>query len=126
MYAIRSYYASRTISKYFSPMSVLMKTEFHPSGRITSYNVCYTKLLRLSLNRELLEHFWDPASGGLYFTANDSEALIFRKKEFTDAAIPSGNSVEMLNLLRLSRIIADPELEETADRLERSFSYNFV
>lgn len=28
----------------------------------------------------------------------------------------------MLNLLRLSRIIADPELEETADRLERAFS----
>lgn len=76
----------------------------------------------VSLNRELLEHFWDPASGGLYFTANDSEALIFRKKEFTDAAIPSGNSVEMLNLLRLSRIIADPELEETADMLESAFS----
>ena len=76
----------------------------------------------VSLNGELLEHFWDPANGGLYFTANDSESLIFRKKEFTDSAIPSGNSVEMLNLLRLSRIIADPELEETADRLERSFS----
>ncbi|AKB17794.1 hypothetical protein MSWHS_0931 [Methanosarcina sp. WWM596] len=76
----------------------------------------------VSLNNELFEHFWDPVSGGLYFTANDSEALIFRKKEFTDAAIPSGNSVEMLNLLRLSRIIADPELEGTADRLERAFS----
>ncbi|WP_338037935.1 thioredoxin domain-containing protein [Methanosarcina horonobensis] len=76
----------------------------------------------ISLNKELLEHFWDPVNGGLYFTANDSEALIFRKKEFTDSAIPSGNSIEMLNLLRLSRIIADPELEETADRLERAFS----
>ena len=76
----------------------------------------------ISLNSELLEHFWDSANGGLYFTANDSESLIFRKKEFTDAAIPSGNSVEMLNLLRISRIIADPELEETADRLERAFS----
>lgn len=76
----------------------------------------------VSLNNELLEHFWDPFNGGLYFTANDSEALIFRKKEFTDSAIPSGNSVEMLNLLRLSRIIADPGLEETADRLERAFS----
>jgi uncharacterized protein len=76
----------------------------------------------VSLNSELLEHFWDPANGGFYFTANDSESLIFRKKELTDSAIPSGNSVEMLNLLRLSRIIADPELEETADRLERAFS----
>ncbi len=76
----------------------------------------------VSLNRELFEHFWDPASGGLYFTANDSESLIFRKKEFADSAIPSGNSVEMSNLLRISRIIADPELEETAEKLERAFS----
>ncbi|AKB29854.1 hypothetical protein MSSIT_3135 [Methanosarcina siciliae T4/M] len=76
----------------------------------------------VSLNRELLEHFWDRESGGLYFTANDSEALIFRKKEFADAAIPSGNSFETLNLLRLSRLIADPGMEKTADRLERAFS----
>ncbi len=76
----------------------------------------------ISLNRELLEHFWDPTQGGLFFTADDSEALIFRKKEFMDAAIPSGNSVEMLNLLRLARITADPELEDMADNLERAFS----
>jgi uncharacterized protein YyaL (SSP411 family) len=76
----------------------------------------------LCLNTELLEHFWDPVHGGLFFTANDSESLILRKKEFTDSAIPSGNSIEMLNLLRISRIIADPKLEDTADRLERAFS----
>ncbi|MFA7037632.1 MAG: thioredoxin domain-containing protein, partial [Methanosarcina sp.] len=76
----------------------------------------------VSLNSELLECFWDPVNGGLYFTANDSEALIFRKKEFMDSAIPTGNSFEMLNLLRLSRIIAGPGLEETADKLERAFS----
>ncbi len=76
----------------------------------------------LCLNRELLEHFWDPVQGGLFFTADDSESLIFRKKEFTDAAIPSGNSIEMLNLLRLSRITADPELEDRVQGLERAFS----
>jgi hypothetical protein len=76
----------------------------------------------LCLNRELLEHFWDSIQGGFFFTADDSESLIFRKKEFTDAAIPSGNSIEMLNLLRLSRITADPELEDRAQGLERAFS----
>jgi len=76
----------------------------------------------LCLNKELLEHFWDPVQGGLFFTADDSESLIFRKKEFTDAAIPSGNSEEMLNLLRLSRITANPELEDTAEGLKRAFS----
>ena len=76
----------------------------------------------LCLNRELLEHFWDPVHGGLFFTADDSESLIFRKKEFADTAIPSGNSVEMSNLLRLSRITADLELENTTEGLERAFS----
>lgn len=76
----------------------------------------------LCLNREFLEHFWDPVQGGFFFTSNDSESLIFRKKEFTDAAIPSGNSIEMLNLLRLSRITADLELEDRAQGLERAFS----
>jgi uncharacterized protein len=85
------------------------------------FNLHYLKTA-LCLNKELLEHYWDPAEGGLFFTANDSESLIFRKKEFTDTAIPSGNSVEMLNLLRLSRITANPELEDTAERLERAFS----
>jgi len=76
----------------------------------------------LCLNRELLEHFWDPVQGGFFFTADDSESLIFRKKEFADAAIPSGNSVEMLNLLKLSRITADSKLEDRAQGLERAFS----
>ena len=87
----------------------------------TGFELRYLKAA-LCLNRELLEHFWDPVHGGLYFTADDSESLIFRKKEFTDAAIPSGNSIEMLNLLRLSRITADPELEDIAEGLERAFS----
>lgn len=76
----------------------------------------------LALNIELLEHFWDPVHGGLFFTADDSESLIFRKKEFADAAIPSGNSMEMLNLLRLSRITASLELEEKIEGMERAFS----
>jgi len=85
------------------------------------FNLDYLKAA-LSLNKELLEHFWDPVHGGLFFTANDSESLIFRKKEFADSAIPSGNSIEMLNLLRLSRITANPELENVADGLGRAFS----
>ncbi|HOA70194.1 MAG TPA: thioredoxin domain-containing protein [Methanosarcina thermophila] len=76
----------------------------------------------LCLNKEFLEHFWDPVQGGFFFTADDSESLIFRKKEFADAAIPSGNSIEMLNLLRLARVTADPELEDKAQELGRAFS----
>ena len=41
-----------------------LEFEIHPvSGRITSYNVCYTKLLRNAVHQEIDEHFfqfpWD-------------------------------------------------------------------
>jgi uncharacterized protein YyaL (SSP411 family) len=76
----------------------------------------------LQLNEDMLRHFWDEKVGGFFFTPDDGEELIVRKKEINDAAIPSGNSVAMLNLLRLSRFTGRPDLEEKASKLERAFS----
>ncbi|HSE41490.1 MAG TPA: thioredoxin domain-containing protein [Acidobacteriota bacterium] len=78
----------------------------------------------MSLNSYLIQHYWDNANGGFYFTSDQSEELITRTKEFYDGAVPSGNSVAMLNLLRLSRISADTELEKKADRIARMFAAN--
>lgn len=78
--------------------------------------------IALELNTDLLKHFWDDSMGGFYFTPDDGEGLIIRKKEIYDGAIPSGNSVAMLNLLRLGRITADSSLEEKAVMIGRSFS----
>ena len=75
-----------------------------------------------ALNRELLAHFWDDSAGGLFFTADDGEELPARIKEVYDGAIPSGNSVAMLNLLRLERITGDAELESKAEAIGRAFS----
>jgi uncharacterized protein YyaL (SSP411 family) len=60
--------------------------------------------------------------GGFYFTAEDSEKLLTRRKEIYDGAIPSGNSVAFYNLLRLSRLSGDTDLEEEAGKLSRFFS----
>jgi uncharacterized protein YyaL (SSP411 family) len=68
----------------------------------------------LSLNTDLISHFWDKDGGGFYFTADDDEELIVRTKEFFEGAVPSGNSVAMLNLLRLARMTGDAELEKKA------------
>jgi uncharacterized protein len=76
----------------------------------------------LELNQYLIEHFWDADMGGFYFTADDGEALLVRKKEVYDGASPSGNSVAALNLIRLGRMVADPELEKMADRIVRAFA----
>ncbi|UCB48350.1 MAG: thioredoxin domain-containing protein [Deltaproteobacteria bacterium] len=76
----------------------------------------------LKLNGDMLKHFWDDQLGGLYFTPDDGEALIVRKKELYDGAVPSGNAVAMLNLLRLARFTADTQLEERATEMGRAFS----
>jgi len=68
----------------------------------------------LELNGVFIRHFWDRDSGGFYFTADDTEEILVRKKEIYDAAVPSGNSAAMLNLLRLGRMTGDPDLEEKA------------
>jgi len=78
----------------------------------------------LDLNRDLMKHFWDDNNGGFYFVADDGENLLVRQKEIYDGAIPSGNSLAMLNLLRLGRITANYDFEEKAARIGRAFSRN--
>jgi uncharacterized protein YyaL (SSP411 family) len=78
----------------------------------------------LALNKYLIEHYWDDEKGALFFTSDQGEELITRTKEVYDGAVPSGNSVAMLNLLRLSRITADAELEKKADRISKVFAQN--
>ncbi len=89
----------------------------------TIFEVRYLQIA-LDLNRDLIEHFWDDNNGGFYFVADDGENLLVRQKEIYDGAIPSGNSVEMLNLLRLGRITANYDFEEKAARIGRAFSRN--
>ena len=87
----------------------------------TIFDVHYLQTA-LNLNNEMIKYFWDEQDGGFYFTADDAEELIVRQKEIYDGAIPSGNSVAVLNLLRLSRITADPELEDKANKILLAFS----
>jgi uncharacterized protein YyaL (SSP411 family) len=74
------------------------------------------------LNRDFVSHFWDEAGGGFYFTAYYGEPMIVRMKEIYDGAVPSANSVAMLNLLRLGRLTANTDLEEKASRISAAFS----
>lgn len=67
-------------------------------------------------------HFWDEADGGYFLSADDGEPLLVRRKVVYDGAIPSGNSVSALNLLRLSRLTGNPKHEQRAEQLMRAFS----
>jgi len=78
--------------------------------------------IALELTNDMVRHFWDEDGGGLYFMPEDGESLLVRKKEIYDGAIPSGNSVAMLNLLRLGRMTANSDLEGKAAKIGRAFS----
>jgi uncharacterized protein YyaL (SSP411 family) len=87
----------------------------------TTFEVEYLRVA-LSLNQQLLTHFWDDKQGGFYFTADDTEQILIRHKEAYDSAYPSGNAVAALNLLRLTRITAKPEFEAKTQQLIQTFS----
>jgi uncharacterized protein YyaL (SSP411 family) len=76
----------------------------------------------LDLNAVMLAHFWDAEGGGFYFTADDVDRVLVRGKEIYDGAVPAGNSVALLNLLRLARLTGRQEYEEKAAALSRAFA----
>jgi uncharacterized protein YyaL (SSP411 family) len=83
-----------------------------------------TKYLRLAieLNNQMLDLFWDDDNGGLYFYGSDSEQLFTRNKEIYDGALPSGNAVATLNLLKLSKLTYDARLSQIADQQIKAFA----
>ncbi len=74
------------------------------------------------LTREMIDLFGDKEEGGFFFYGADGEELLTRPKEIYDGATPSGNSVAAYNLIRLARLLADPRLEEEAERQLRAFA----
>ncbi len=86
-----------------------------------TYNPVYLKKA-LDFNNKMLELFKDNNSSGLFLYGHDSEKLITRPKECYDGAIPSGNSVAVMNLLRIARITGQPEFEKEATSIIEHFS----
>ena len=76
----------------------------------------------ITLNEQMLAHFWDEQNGGLYITADDGEELLVRSKEIYDGAIPSGNSVAVYNLLRLAHMTGKTDYMEKAEGIIKAFS----
>lgn len=77
----------------------------------------------IELTEEVIEYFWDEQSGGFFFTPDDGEDILVRKKEIYDGAIPSGNAVALMNLLRLARFTGRKDLDDKAERLVKAFSH---
>ncbi len=69
----------------------------------------------LDLNKITISNFRDSVHGNYYMTGEKSEKMIFRPKVNFDGALPSGSSVQVMNLLRLSGFTANTDYEKMAD-----------
>ena len=67
------------------------------------------------------EHYQDSKNGGFFMTGDDHETLLARKKPARDGAEPSGNSVALMNLLRLHELTSDDRYRAGAERLLAGF-----
>ena len=76
-----------------------------------------------NLAEQLLHHFYDAETGGFFYTADDHEKLIQRPKLFADEAIPSGNGIAVLCLLRLGYMLGDQRYLSAAEKtLQAAYS----
>ncbi|MTI86060.1 MAG: thioredoxin domain-containing protein [Firmicutes bacterium] len=76
----------------------------------------------VEITQAMLELFHDQENGGFFFYGKDSEQLFARPKDAYDGAMPSGNSVAALNLLRLARMTGDSNLDDVAHRQLNAFA----
>jgi uncharacterized protein len=72
--------------------------------------------------RELLED----EGGGFFASAHEDTSRLMRIKDDYDGAEPSGNSVALLNLLRLSRITDKSEFETSARKMIAVFQPKLI
>ena len=82
--------------------------------------------LAILLTEKLAELFEDTEHGAFYSTAAGDPTLVMRIKEDYDGAEPSGNSIAVLNLLRLAQIADRSDFRVSAARALEAFGSRMV
>jgi uncharacterized protein YyaL (SSP411 family) len=78
--------------------------------------------LAVRLAETQAERFEDRAHGAFFSTSANDTTLVMRVKEDYDGAEPSGNSIAVLNLLRLAQFTNRDDFRESAERAIAAFA----
>jgi hypothetical protein len=70
----------------------------------------------IEITQTQIERFYDQEGGGFFDTSGKDTSILVRMKEQYDGAEPAGNSIAVMNLLRLSQMIDNREWREKAGR----------
>ncbi|HZV12110.1 MAG TPA: thioredoxin domain-containing protein [Candidatus Kapabacteria bacterium] len=84
-----------------------------------SFNVEWLQAA-IALLEQQNNFFYDKEHGGFYDTPAGDSSLLIRTKETYDGAEPTGNSIALLNLLRLAQMT---DKNEWRDMVNKSFEY---
>jgi uncharacterized protein len=63
----------------------------------------------------IIQLFFDPSTRGFFQTSGEHEALVVRRKDYMDNALPSGNSLAAELFLRLGRLLERPDYTDYAE-----------
>ena len=66
--------------------------------------------------------FLDQEGHGFFLTGSDSETLVVRERPYYDGALPSGNAVAALGLLKLGRITSKEQFSRAGQQTLEAFS----
>jgi uncharacterized protein YyaL (SSP411 family) len=75
-----------------------------------------------NLTDEMVNLFADKKAGAFFQTGKDAEKLVVRYKPSYDGAVPSGNSVAALALLKLGRLTAENRFTDYGKKVLETFS----
>ena len=82
--------------------------------------------LAIRLTEKTMDLFEDREHGAFYSTAAGDAALVMRMKDDYDGAEPSGNSIAVLNLLRLAQITDRQDFRASAEHALQAFGPRLV
>ncbi|MEF8874211.1 MAG: glycoside hydrolase family 47 protein, partial [Candidatus Thermoplasmatota archaeon] len=70
----------------------------------------------------MMKDFWDEEKGGFFISKKDENELPVNKKDVRDGAYPSGNSIALFDLIRLSQMTGNEEYGEAVEKMIEAFS----
>lgn len=77
----------------------------------------------IALDKVLEAHYEDKKHGGYFMTSDDHEKLLAREKPAYDGAEPSGNSIQVMNLLKLHAFTTNDTYRQRAVATFKSFAH---
>lgn len=86
----------------------------------TSFEYRWLKFA-IVLTQKQIELFWDETNGGFFDTSGKDASILVRMKEQYDSAEPTGNSIAVMNLLRLSQMNDNNDWRTKAERTLSTF-----